>query len=85
MKRIGFGSRGVVRLGVPSSQDDQPSAGFEELAMPLFDSLLQFCALAGTRFERCRRSRTRNLPQGFTQFRIVSVRHQFSGRECFES
>jgi RNA polymerase sigma-70 factor (ECF subfamily) len=42
MKRIGFGSRGVVRFGVSSSQDDQPSAGFEELAMPLFDSLYNF-------------------------------------------
>ncbi len=42
MKRIGFGSQGVVRFGVSSSQDDQPSAGFEELAMPLFDSLYNF-------------------------------------------
>jgi RNA polymerase sigma-70 factor (ECF subfamily) len=42
MKRIGFGSRGVVQFGVSSSQDDQPSAGFEELAMPLFDSLYNF-------------------------------------------
>ena len=42
MKRIGFGSQGVVRLGVSSLQDDRPSAGFEELAMPLFDSLYNF-------------------------------------------
>jgi len=42
MKRIGFGSQGVVRFGASSSQDDQPSAGFEELAMPLFDSLYNF-------------------------------------------
>jgi len=42
MKRIGFGSHGVDRFGVSSSQDDQPSAGFEELAMPLFDSLYNF-------------------------------------------
>jgi RNA polymerase sigma factor (sigma-70 family) len=42
MKRIGFGSRGVVRFGVSSSHDDQPSAGFEELAMPQFDSLYNF-------------------------------------------
>ena len=42
MKRIGFGSPGVVRFGPSSSQDDQPSAGFEELAIPLFDSLYNF-------------------------------------------
>ncbi len=42
MKRIGFGSQGVVRFGASSSQDDQSSAGFEELAMPLFDSLYNF-------------------------------------------
>jgi DNA-directed RNA polymerase specialized sigma24 family protein len=42
MKRIGFGSQGVVRFGASSSQDDQPSAGFEELAIPLFDSLYNF-------------------------------------------
>src|SRR5579863_10088217 len=42
MSRIGLGSLGVVRLGASSSQDDQPLAGFEELAMPLFDSLYNF-------------------------------------------
>jgi RNA polymerase sigma-70 factor (ECF subfamily) len=42
MKRIGFGSPGVVRFGASSSQDDQSSAGFEELAIPLFDSLYNF-------------------------------------------
>jgi RNA polymerase sigma factor (sigma-70 family) len=42
MKRIGFGSQGVVRFWVSSSRVDQPSAGFEELAMPLFDSLYNF-------------------------------------------
>src|SRR6204780_4658913 len=42
MKRIGFGSQGVVRFGASSSQDDQSSAGFEKLAMPLFDSLYNF-------------------------------------------
>jgi len=34
MTSIGFGSQGVVRFVASSSQDDQPSAGFEELAMP---------------------------------------------------
>src|SRR5579863_7555965 len=42
MSRIGLGSLGVVRLGASSSQDDQPLAGFEELAMPLFDALYNF-------------------------------------------
>ena len=42
MKRIGFGSQGVVRFGASSSHDDQPSAGFEELAMPQFNSLYNF-------------------------------------------
>ncbi len=44
MKRIGFGSRGMVRFGASSSPDDQPLAGFEELAMPLFDSLYNFAS-----------------------------------------
>jgi RNA polymerase sigma-70 factor (ECF subfamily) len=42
MSRIGFGSLGVVRFGASSSLDDQPLAGFEELAMPLFNSLYNF-------------------------------------------
>jgi RNA polymerase sigma-70 factor (ECF subfamily) len=32
----------MVRFGTSSSQDDQPLAGFEELALPLFDSLYNF-------------------------------------------
>ena len=42
MNHIGLGSQAMVRLGVPSSQDVQLSAGFEEMAMPLFDSLYNF-------------------------------------------
>ena len=42
MKRNGFGSQGIVRFGTPPSQDDESLAGFEELAMPLFDSLYNF-------------------------------------------
>src|ERR1700684_914534 len=42
MNRIGSGLQQVVRLGTSSSQGDQPLAGFEELAMPLFDSLYNF-------------------------------------------
>jgi RNA polymerase sigma-70 factor, ECF subfamily len=44
MSRIGFGSQGMVRFGASSSHDDQPLAGFEELAMPLFDSLYNFAS-----------------------------------------
>jgi len=39
MRLVGLGSQEMVRFGASSSQDDQPLAGFEELAMPLFDSL----------------------------------------------
>lgn len=42
MTRIGFGPRGVARFWTSCSQGDRPSAGFEELAMPLFDSLYNF-------------------------------------------
>ena len=40
--RIGFGPQGMVRFGTSSSQDEKSLAGFEELAMPLFDSLYNF-------------------------------------------
>src|SRR5579863_1821466 len=43
MRRIGFGSQGMVRSGASSSQDNPP-LGFEELAMPLFDSLYNFAS-----------------------------------------
>src|ERR1700693_4334589 len=42
MGNIGLSSQGMVRFGASSSQDGQPLAGFEELAMPLFDSLYNF-------------------------------------------
>jgi RNA polymerase sigma-70 factor, ECF subfamily len=42
MRFVGLGSQEMVRFGTSSSQDDQPLAGFEELAMPLFDSLYNF-------------------------------------------
>ena len=44
MSRTGFGSQGMVRFGAWSSQDDEPLAEFEELAMPLFDSLYNFAS-----------------------------------------
>ena len=44
MRHIGFGVQRVVRSGASSSQDDQPLPGFEELAMPLFDSLYNFAS-----------------------------------------
>src|ERR1700692_443317 len=44
MSGIGFDSNGMVRVGASYSQDDQPLQGFEELAMPLFDSLYNFAS-----------------------------------------
>src|SRR6202142_2197479 len=42
MKTIGSGFQETVRFGVSSSQHNQSMAGFEDLAMPLFDSLYNF-------------------------------------------
>jgi RNA polymerase sigma factor (sigma-70 family) len=42
MKRIGTGLQQVVGFGTSSAQVDHQLAGFEELAMPLFDSLYNF-------------------------------------------
>src|SRR6202158_2633996 len=42
MGNIGLSSQGMVRFGASSFQNDPPSAGFEELDMPLFDSLYNF-------------------------------------------
>jgi RNA polymerase sigma factor (sigma-70 family) len=42
MTRIGLGSHGMVRFGTSFSQADRLLPGFEELAMPLFDSLYNF-------------------------------------------
>jgi RNA polymerase sigma-70 factor (ECF subfamily) len=42
MKSIGSGLQEMVEFGTSSSHDDQPLVGFEELAMPLFDSLYNF-------------------------------------------
>ena len=44
MRRIGFGSQGMIRFGASLCQDSPPFAGFEELAMPLFDSLYNFAS-----------------------------------------
>ena len=42
MRRIGLGPHWIVGLGTSSSPDDKSTADFEELAMPLFDSLYNF-------------------------------------------
>src|SRR6201998_4450637 len=39
MTRIGLGLQRLTGFGTSSSRDDKSSAEFEELAMPLFDSL----------------------------------------------
>jgi RNA polymerase sigma factor (sigma-70 family) len=42
MTHIGFDQRNMAPSWTSSSRDGTPSAGFEELAMPLFDSLYNF-------------------------------------------
>ena len=42
MRRIGFDSYGALRFGTASSKNDKSRVGFEEMAMPLFDSLYNF-------------------------------------------
>src|ERR1700739_1323038 len=42
MRRIGLGLQGILGFGTLSSQDDKSLPGFEELAMPLFNSLYNF-------------------------------------------
>jgi RNA polymerase sigma factor (sigma-70 family) len=42
MKSIGSGLQRMVEFGTSSAHVDQPLEGFEELAMPLFDSLYNF-------------------------------------------
>ena len=42
MRRLGFSSQGMVHFGPSSLSADRSLAGFEELAMPLFDSLYNF-------------------------------------------
>lgn len=42
MKSIGSGLQEMVGFGTSSSQDDRAVPAFEELAMPLFDSLYNF-------------------------------------------
>jgi len=44
MGNIGLSSQGIVQFGASSSYDDRPSARFEELATPLFDSLYNFAS-----------------------------------------
>src|ERR1700739_1125287 len=42
MQCPGLGPQGIVRFGTSFSQDDRVLPGFEELAMPLFDSAYNF-------------------------------------------
>ena len=81
MKSIGSELKELVGFGTSSSHDNQPSAGFEELAMPLFRFSLQLRAVDCARFGRCRGSCTRDLSKGFARFRVVSARHQFPGMD----
>lgn len=42
MGGMGVGSRRVIQFGFSSSPGDQPLPTFEQLAMPMFDSLYNF-------------------------------------------
>jgi RNA polymerase sigma factor (sigma-70 family) len=42
MRRLGFSAGEMAHFGPSSSQEDRSLAGFEELAIPLFDSLYNF-------------------------------------------
>src|ERR1700677_1468003 len=42
MRRLGFSPREMAHLGPSSSEEDRSLPGFEELAIPLFDSLYNF-------------------------------------------
>jgi len=42
MRRVGFGSQDMLRFGTSSPHNDKSWAVFEELAMPIFDSLYNF-------------------------------------------
>jgi RNA polymerase sigma-70 factor (ECF subfamily) len=42
MRHAGFDSYGALQFGTASSQNDKSWGGFEELAVPLFDSLYNF-------------------------------------------
>jgi len=84
MKWIGFGSQGVVRFGASSLQDDQPSAGFEESAMPQFDSLYNFARCWFTIPATPRISYKRPIARLYAISLRVSPA-PISGRGCFES
>jgi len=42
MRHVGFDSYGALRFGTASSRNEKSPGGFEDLAMPLFDSLYNF-------------------------------------------
>jgi len=77
MTRFGFGAQGMVPLGTSSSQDDKSLAGFEQLAMPVFDSLYNFA-----RWLVRNQSDAEDLVQEtYRKACIVSARHQFPGMD----
>jgi len=66
----------MVRLGNPYSPDDQSSAGFEELAMPLFDSLYNFARwLVDTSngAEDLAQETYLKAPRNFASFRLAPI------------
>ena len=77
MTRFGLSAQGMVLLGTSSSQDDKSLAGFEELAMPLFDSLYNFARWLVRNQSDAEDLVQETYRKSSTQFCIVSAWHQF--------
>ena len=80
MSHIGFCSAAMVQFWTTSTDDKCPSTRFEELAMPLFDSLYNLAHWLGATRAMPRIS-SRKLTERLCQFRFVSDRHQFPGMD----
>ena len=78
MSRIGLGSQVMVRFGFSFSRDGQPLAGFEQLAMPLFDSLYNFARWLARDSNDAEDLVQETYLKALRRFRVISARHQFS-------
>ena len=85
MKSIGSGLQEMVGSGTSSSHDDQAMAGFEELAMPLFDSLYNFARWLTHNSNDAEDLVQDDLSKGFTQFRARFSVAPISGHGYFKS
>ena len=76
MSQSGVGAQGI-RFG--TSQNDRPAAGFEELAVPLFDSLYNFARWLVHNSSDAEDLVQETYLKALRELRIVSARHQFPG------